>query len=173
MSNFVDDLVAFLLSEDYIIPEVVENITEDIENYMISRGYLPTTQSGLLIDLENYLISNNFASVDGVDIFRDYTPSDPSNIIVLSEYAGQPGLEGVDTQVRSVQVLVRNTSYQEARTKIHAIYNKLHQAENPIINLTATRWVISQPRQVPFQLNRDEQQRITFIFNVALTTQKD
>jgi hypothetical protein len=127
----------------------------------------------LLKDLEDYLIGNSLATGDANDIFRDFMPDTPSNLIVVSEYAGTPGNAGVDTQVRSIQIKVRNTSYALSRSKAHAIYNLLHKPEDQIIYFTPTRWAICYPRQTPFQMERDEQGKITFGFNLAVTTYND
>lgn len=125
------------------------------------------------MDMETFLITNGFATVDGVDVFRDFMPDTPDNVVAIYEYAGVPGSVGIDTQNRSIQINVRDRSYSSARSKIHAIYNLFHQAEEPIIALTATRWSICQPRQVPFQSNRDTQGRVVFTFNLGITTHKD
>lgn len=172
MADFVTDLVTFLLTKPYVTTDEA-TLTADIEGFMLSRGYDTSGYPGLLVDLESYLIANNFATVDGVDIFRDFLPDAPDNIVAVYEYAGLPGGVGVDTQLRLVQINVRNTSYSEARQKIHAIYNLFHVPEDPLIQITPTRWSICQPRQVPFQRDRDNQGRVTFTFNMGITTHKD
>lgn len=127
----------------------------------------------LLQDIQAFIIANNLATADGVDIFRDFIPESPDDLISVAEYAGVPGLAGIDTQLRLVQINVRNTSYSSARSTSHQLYSLFHRSEEPILQMTSERWVITQPRQTPFQSNRDRQNRTTFTFNVALTTYKD
>ena len=129
--------------------------------------------SDLLVDLETFLITNNIATLDGTDIFRDFMPDMPDHVVVVGEYAGVPGDVGVDTQLRSIQIQVRDTSYALARSKIHTIYKLLHQALDPIIYITDTRWTVVQLRQTPFSLGRDKQGRVTFTFNLGVLTHED
>lgn len=129
--------------------------------------------SDLLEDVQAYIIAEGLATVDGVDIFRDFIPEAPDNMISVAEYAGVPGSPGIDTQLRMVQISVRNTSYGTARSTSHQLYAMFHQPDDLIMQLTADRWVISQPRQTPFQSGRDKRNRSTFVFNISLTTFKD
>lgn len=172
MADFLSDLVDFLLTKDYVTADE-ETLTADLQAYFVSRGYDTSGEPGLLVDIESFLIANNFATVDGVDIFRDFMPATPDNVVVVYEYAGLPGGVGIDTQIRSVQINVRDQSYSKAREKIHAIYNLFHKPEDSLIAITPTRWSVCQPRQVPFQSNRDAQGRVVFTFNMGVTTHKD
>jgi len=125
----------------------------------------------LLINLENYLIQNGFAEEDGVDIFRDYRPEDPSNIIVLSEYSGLSSTVGVSAITRSIQLLVRNDHYREARNKAFALYKFLNTPEDPIKWLTEKQWCIILAEQTPYKLELDSRKRTVFVFNIRVTVE--
>jgi hypothetical protein len=136
------------------------------------------SDKNLLLDLVNYIIlyaSDIGITADGVDIFRDFQPDSPDNSVCLSEY---PGITSYicNADVRSVQVKVRNTSYENGRKRIWGIYNLLYDPENDvkiIDAITVTRWGIIQPRQAPYYLTKDDSERRLFIFNMGVTTDRD
>lgn len=125
----------------------------------------------LLQDLLDYITVAGVSLGDGS--FKDFMPDTPANVVAIFEYPGVAGNTGIDTQVRSVQINVRNIDYVEAKRVANEIYALLHQSLNPIIQLTTVRWVISSPRQSPFLSNRDVKGRVTFTFNVGFTTYPD
>ena len=124
----------------------------------------------LLQDLLDYIDTADLSL--GVTYFKDFIPDTPANVLSVIEYAGLPGGTGIDAQVRSVQVNVRNEDYSTARAGINAIYALMQQVD-PILQLTIDRWVICSPRQTPFLSNRDVKGRVTFTFNVGFTTYSD
>lgn len=122
----------------------------------------------LLVDIENFLISNSIAITDGVDIFRDFVPPEPENVIVISEYAGIPIPL---CSVRSLQVKVRNTSNSNAKQKAWDIYNLLNSQED-IVQFTPERWAVLNLRQTPFKVD-STQTTVTWCFNIGVTTYND
>lgn len=134
------------------------------------------TDKNILKDLVDYLIvyASDICTVDGVDIFRDGMPDSPDNCIELNEYPGEVS-DISNCVLHSVQVKVRNTSYSTARKRIWQIFNLLYDPEKEVIfiDMTATRWVQISPRQAPFNLNRDDNNRAIFIFNMGVLTDRD
>ena len=47
------------------------------------------------------------------------------------------------------------------------------EAEVRILDFTATRWGIVAPRNYPYQLDRDEDKRFIFVFNMGIVTLGD
>jgi hypothetical protein len=106
---------------------------------------------------------------DGIDTFRDFAPNAPNNLVVLFEYGGVPGL----ADVRNVQVMVRNVDPDAAKQKAWSIFKELDVPEDRILYLTDTRWAIIAARQTPFKIGVDENNRILWGFNLAITTPRD
>lgn len=139
------------------------------------------TDKILLLDLVNYIITyasdpdGMLATHDGVDIFRDWMPDAPSNAIALKEYLGLSS-QVCNADSRSIQVSVRNDSYEKARKKIWAIYNLLYDPEKEvriIDNITASRWGIITANQPPFFLRKTDDGRSIFVFNMRVTSSRD
>ena len=136
------------------------------------------SDKNLLLDLVNYIIlyaSDIGITADGVDIFRDWMPDSPDNSVCLSEYSGLTS-DVCNVDVRSVQVKVKNTNYENGRKRIWGIYNLLYDpdSELQVIDvITATRWGIIKPRQAPYHLVKDDSGRNIFIFNMGVTTSRD
>lgn len=130
--------------------------------------------SNLQIDLAQYLIANGIGTGDGNDIFRDFTPDTPDNIVVFYEYAGSPVIGPIDAANRSIQVRVRDKSYASARSRIHQIYRLLHTPEESVkIGLPNGRWMIGTARQTPYKLMEDSAKRTVYAFNYAVLTYTD
>jgi hypothetical protein len=128
--------------------------------------------SPLLYDIAIYIISKGIASGDGVDIFRDFLPEQPDNLICLTEYQGD-ALTYYEKDVghRSIQILVRNKNADEARTKALAICKALRQDRgNSVVDFTPERWGQVFIRQTPFKIGQDELDRISYGFNIGVTT---
>ena len=139
------------------------------------------SDNNLLLDLVTYIITyasdpdGMLATVDGVDIFRDWMPDSPNNAIALMEYPGTSATVS-NADERNISVQVRNESYEKARKKIWAIYNLLYDPENDIRvidAITATRWVIVNARQAPFSLPKTDDGRFIFIFNMGVISSRD
>ena len=111
---------------------------------------------------------------DGVDFFRDTMPDSPNNCIAFIEYPGSTSFIA-NADLRSVQVRVRNTSYETARATIYSLYDFLFDPESGdrIIDLPNNRWIQITARQAPYLLQKDESSRFTFIFNMGVLTNRD
>ena len=97
----------------------------------------------------------------------------PNSIIVLSEYGGAPRTFGVEVSDRSVQIIVRRSTYSAAKAASWAVFEALVIPDDPIQNLTATRWGIVSARSTPIKLLEDAHTRISFVFNLGITTLGD
>ena len=123
----------------------------------------------LLLDIVTFLTSNNVVQGDGVDAFRDFTPEAPDSIVALHEYKGDPAVPYEPSVHRSVQVTVRDKDADVARHKALEIF-KLLQSENLIVQFTTDRWGQVHLRQTPFKIGVDNNDRVTYGFNVGITT---
>ncbi len=131
---------------------------------------------GFLEELADYLIiyASDVVTENGVDLFWDKTPDEPDNCVSLHEYDGAVNFAGNDL-LRSVQVRVRNTSYENARININIIFDLLYNPDDDVrfIQINPTRWIQVSPRTPPYKLARDETGREIFIFNMGVRTNRD
>lgn len=123
----------------------------------------------LLLDMVLFLKNNGIVQDDGVDAFRDFTPEAPDSLVALHEYKGDPAVPYDPAVHRSVQVTVRDKNADKARQKALEIF-KLLTSENLIVNFTPTRWGQVYLRQTPFKLGQDKNDRVTYAFNIGVTT---
>lgn len=124
--------------------------------------------SDLLLDLKEYIMANTAAT----DVFIDFEPEAPDSIVVLNEYRGGiPPLNDVAI-ARSVQILARGETPEEARTMCKNIFKALDKADR-YVELTAARWSLVYPRQFPFKIKIDNNNRVYYGFNVSITSTKD
>lgn len=122
-----------------------------------------------MLDIVTYLTNKNLVVGDGADTFRDFTPNKPDSVVVLTEYNGSPACYYDSNVNRSIQVLVRDKDADIARTKALSIYKSL-VSENLIVKFTETRWGQVHLRQTPFRLTTDDSNRVSYVFNVGITT---
>jgi hypothetical protein len=127
----------------------------------------------LLKDLEQYLIDKNIAVADGTDLFRDAVPETPDRVIVLSEYGSMPMTFGDASVSRSVQVIVRDTSYAGAEALAWQVFKAFINPLENIVDVTSSRWGIFTARQTPHKLLLDEKGRTQFFFNMGIVTTMD
>ena len=125
----------------------------------------------LLEDIVTYLTSLGLVEGDGIDVYRDFKPESPDNIVSLHEYQGDPISPYTNVAHRSVQVVVRNTNAESA----HALAIRLFKAFVPTtdslrIDFTPNRWGQVHVRQAPHKFSQDESDRIHYGFNLGITT---
>ena len=125
--------------------------------------------SPLLLDIVTFLTANNAVAGDGIDTFRDFVPEKPDNVVALIEYTGSPKVFYEEATNRSVQVSVRDKDADVARRKALEIF-KLFQSENSIVVFTPDRWGQVHLRQTPFKSGMDLSDRVTYAFNMGITT---
>lgn len=125
----------------------------------------------LLEALIEYCVSKSVLVGDGEDSFRDFTPEAPDNVVVFHEYAGDPASQFTSAVHRSVQVKVRNKGAEAARSKALQVCNLFRtEAEDLRIDFSSTLWGQVYVRQLPFKLSQDESDRVTYCFNLGITT---
>lgn len=123
----------------------------------------------LLLDIVTFLADNGVVQGDGVDAFRDFTPEAPDSLVALHEYKGDPAVAYDPNVHRSVQVTARDKDADVARQKALKIY-KLLISDNLIVQFTPDRWGQVYLRQPPFKIGQDDNDRVTYGFNIGITT---
>ena len=123
----------------------------------------------LLLDIVTFLADNKIVQGDGVDAFRDFTPEAPDSLVALHEYKGDPAVAYDPNVHRSVQVTARDKDADVARQKALRIY-KLLTSDNLIVHFTPDRWGQVYLRQPPFKIGQDDNDRVTYGFNIGITT---
>ena len=123
----------------------------------------------LLEDIATYLAEQGL--VDADDVYRDFKPESPDNIVSLHEYQGDPVSPYIETVHRSVQVVVRNKSADAARSLAIKLYNAfLSSTEDRRVDFTPTRWAQVYVRQAPHKFSQDASDRVHYGFNLGITT---
>lgn len=94
------------------------------------------------------------------------------NIIVLWQYGGVPSQV---QKIETVQIMVKNTNMSTGQTLIKSIYDLLC----PISNKDSFKYIVLnnnkyqlEANQPPFYLEKDEQDRHTFVFNITATSKR-
>lgn len=128
--------------------------------------------ANLLLGMVQFITENGLAQGDGIDVFRDYSPPSPDNVIVLREYSGVQSLVS-EVSNRSVQVMVRNVDPVDARDKAWDLYKLFDVPHDRILNFTPERWAVVTAKQPPFKIGEDENGRILFVFNLSIITYRD
>jgi len=125
----------------------------------------------LLLSLVEYGVSKGILVGDGEDSFRDFMPEVPDSVVVFSEYAGDPYSPFTDCVHRSIQIKVRSMDAEAARAKAVQLYGIFaSEAETLRINFSGTLWGQVYIRQTPFKLSQDSAGRVTYCFNLGITT---
>ncbi|KKQ09686.1 MAG: hypothetical protein US20_C0005G0006 [Candidatus Pacebacteria bacterium GW2011_GWF1_36_5] len=94
------------------------------------------------------------------------------NIIILWLYGGASSQV---QKIETVQIMVKNTNMSTGQTLIKSIYDLLC----PIASKEATKYIvlnsnkyIIEANQPPFYLEKDEQSRHTFVFNITAISKR-
>lgn len=125
----------------------------------------------LLELLIEYCVAKGVLAGDGEDSFRDFMPESPDAIAVFHEYSGSP-LSQFTTHVhRSIQIKVRDISSEAARTKALSVLKVFKSdTESLRVDFSADLWGQVYIRQLPFKLQQDSSNRVTYCFNLGITT---
>lgn len=125
----------------------------------------------LLEDIVAYLVSKGVVEGDGIDIYRDFKPEAPDNIVSLHEYQGDAVSPYTDVVHRSVQVVVRNRRAEDAQVLATKLFKAFRSdTETLRIDFTPTRWAQVHVRQTPHKFSQDESDRVHYGFNLGITT---
>lgn len=127
--------------------------------------------------LEDMLVAFSDAELyngPGLDSFWDKMPADPDRCIVLYEYTGLPPVPYESAVHRSVQITCRNTTASMAKADVDAVYTYLvtHLDEAGRIDFN-NRFTQTSIRQTPFKIDEDDLGRVTYGFNIGVTTSID
>lgn len=110
--------------------------------------------------LMNYLISKNLATEEDVDIFRNYIPDNPDDVLCVMEYQGRNLGHFDNVSQHSIQIFVRGLDVEQ---RIWNIYNQLCQdAMNLEVPDHCCEITMKHP---PFKINRDNRGRFEWVFN--------
>jgi hypothetical protein len=120
-------------------------------------------------DIATYIVNNGEAVAIGADIFIDFQPEDPADCIaVYVSNAGSPHTFE-DTITRSIQVVSRSANPSIALDNATNIM-MLFRQDDEKFQLVDTRWAVSHIIQVPFKLKIDNKRRVSYAFNMNITT---
>ena len=109
----------------------------------------------------------------GTNLFLGRRPDEPDTMVAIFETAGDPPTLtfGSDTappvESRGLQVQVRARSYSTAEALATECWTALCLIDNEVIG--STLYLLADPAQSPFPLDRDAQDRMMHVvnFNVA------
>lgn len=128
----------------------------------------------LLLDIVQYFVSKGLAIGDGEDCFRDFSPETPDSIIALYEYKGDVVVPYEELVNRSIQITTRDKNADIARRKSLELYKALREdaqvSESSLVHFTEERWGQVYFRQTPFKIKVDAENRVTYGFNIGITT---
>ena len=126
----------------------------------------------LLLDIITFLTTEELITGDGIDAFRDFIPEEPSSLVALIEYKGDPLMSVDPAAHRSVQLTVRDKDADLARNKALDIFKIFVDAQDETgrVDFTETRWGQVYLRQPPFRYKTDENNRAYYCFNIGITT---
>lgn len=132
--------------------------------------------ANLLKDVTSYIVNNELATGYGDDVFHEYMPEEPDNIIFLEELKGSPDTPfDHDLHHRSIRLITRNVDADTAKSlafSLHKIFVSPNVDFEPI-HFTETRWGLVYIRQTPFCIGTDENDRTLYCFNIGITTSID
>jgi len=126
----------------------------------------------LIKDIAQILQTNGIGAL-GVDIFLGQLPASPDNVVVLYPTGGFAQDLPLPDVKMTAQVLVRDKSYQTGYERIWRIFNLLDGGSKRFIQSPSGRKMVAQAMQPPLFLERDENNRSIFVFNLAVVTKRD
>lgn len=125
----------------------------------------------LLEALIAYGVDAKLLEGDGIDCFRDFLPEAPDSVVVFTEYAGDSVSPYTESVHRSIQVRVRDKDAVMARSRAVQICNLFSSSsDDRRIDFTEELWGQVYVRQTPFKLSQDESDRVSYCFNLGITT---
>lgn len=125
----------------------------------------------LLEAIANYLVDLGLAVGLGKDVYVDFTPEAPSEVVVLTEYQGDPASPFISCVHRAVQIKVRSVSATTARLRAVGLFEALTtQDETRRIDFSSDAWGQVYIRQLPFKVSQDSNDWAAYAFNIGVTT---
>lgn len=122
-----------------------------------------------LDEIGAYLATKGVGIV-GTDLFLGNMPAEPDVCGAVYEYGGERaelgfGDEGVKFENPTLQVVFRGAprDYQGPRAKAQTAFLELAKVQATI--LSGTRYLLVKPKQSPFEMKRDEAERVYIACN--------
>jgi hypothetical protein len=125
----------------------------------------------LITDVADYLEAEGVGTV-GEDIFNSVVPEYPDGCVTVVDTGGIEPSRDIPTAEPTFQVLVRNSSYDTAKTKIDSIVALLHQKANAELVSGETYFYYIFLVAEPGYLGRDDNDREEFSANFVCKTQR-
>jgi len=101
---------------------------------------------------------------DAGDIYFNFQPDVKGDCIILWQYDGIQTDIGIRPQI---QIAVKNKNMQTAETLINEIYDIIYPVGQCEKSITISEEVMKiVPRQSPFYLERDDNNRHIYVFNI-------
>lgn len=128
----------------------------------------------LLEDVLQFVVDNGLYTGLGVDAFWDKLPDKPDTCIAVFEYSGFAEVPYETAVHRSVQIVCREPSASLAKASATRVHDLIRSSldETGVIYLNG-RFTQTSIRQTPFKLNEDKESRVTYGFNLGITTTED
>lgn len=129
----------------------------------------------MIEDVAGFIDSGSTALTAGTNLFMNFLPDTPNTAVAVYETGGAPpefvfGSTTPAWRNPRVQVVSRSTSSQTARTRIETVYRRLAGVSNTTLQgASGPNYLSITPVQDPFLLGRDEQARVTFACNFAVS----
>lgn len=126
----------------------------------------------LLEVLIDYCVAKGVLIGDGEDSFRNFMPEAPDVITVFFEYSSDAPLPQYTEHVhRSVQIVTRAKTDEDAKEQAFRLYGVfVAETESLRIDFSSSDWGQVYIRQLPFKIGQDESERVTYAFNLGITT---
>ena len=126
-------------------------------------------------DVIRYLISKGIATAIGTDAFMGYLPDTdevPPGALVVYDTGGGPSQFAIPDLKRTMQISIRDMGYEATRLRAWLAFNAL---DNPLgrVYRVNGRNALIKALQPPTVIKRDDQGRITFVFNISIITTRD
>ena len=129
-----------------------------------------------LNDIGTYLAAATIATADltlGTNLFLGHRPDDPDTCVTIYGTGGTaPQLQfggstvpGIET--RGLQVITRAMGYATAESLCTNVWSALCLIDNETIG--STRYLLADPTQSPFALDRDSRNRMLHVVNFLVS----
>jgi hypothetical protein len=119
----------------------------------------------LLTDITNY-IDTNTNLTQGEDLFIGTLPANVDNCVGIFQSGGVEPTTYLDIIKPTIQILVRNTNYEDAQKQAYEIYDLMHQIYNRTLGGTYIFTIFAL--QEPTDIGEDETGRAVFTGNYVL-----
>lgn len=122
----------------------------------------------LLDDISTYL-GNEGVATFGTDMFAGHMPDSPDGLICLYEYGGTVHSDWTGEEPR-LQVVTRDTSYEDARSKLTSVFAKLHDERELTVN--GNRYLYIEAQSTAELMGVDEKRRYRLVQNYRVVKER-